>query len=404
MPEREERDRKPTLADALLLSLIQMMGPFAANTYIPAFPAMTEAFGVSSDVISQSLSVYLVAFAVGSLFVGTLSDALGRRPVVVGGALGFCLAALAASATDHFGWLLFWRVVQGFCASVGPVVSMAIVRDRWSGVAATKMLALMTLLFALAPAFAPIVGGAVTVRWGWRAVFWTLALLNLSIAVLGLTVLKESLPKAARRPFGLGESIRTYGMLLRHRAFLFGVLGHGFCFMGGIVYTAGGADFVMHIMRFGVEDFGYLTLPFIAFSMAGSFLTGRLVGRIGWRKTLASGLTVLIAAGVLGVGIALETEPVWPLVIAAPCLYQTAMSWSRPVMATLNLDYFPKNRGMAASVQQFFHTSSFALAAALWVPIVLGDAARYAGVMLFSGVLTVLCWVVVLRERRKAGL
>ena len=70
MPEREERDRKPTLADALLLSLIQMMGPFAASTYIPAFPAMTEAFGVSSDVISQSLSVYLVAFAVGSLFVG----------------------------------------------------------------------------------------------------------------------------------------------------------------------------------------------------------------------------------------------------------------------------------------------------------------------------------------------
>lgn len=266
------------------------------------------------------------------------------------------------------------------------------------------MLALMTLLFALAPAFAPIVGGAVTVHWGWRAVFWTLALLNLAIALLSLTVLKESLPKAARRPFCLGESVRTYGTLLRHRAFLFGVLGHGFCFMGGIVYTAGGADFVMHIMQLGVEDFGYLTLPFIVFSMAGSFLTGRLVGRLGWRKTLASGLTVLIASGVLGVVLALETDPVWPLVIAAPCLYQTAMSWSRPVMATLNLDYFPKNRGMAASVQQFFHTSSFALAAALWVPIVLGDAARYAGVMLFSGVLTTLCWIAVVRERRRMGL
>ena len=90
----------PTLTDALLLALISMMGPFAANTYIPAFPDMMRTFGVSENVISQSLSVYLLCFAVGSLFVGTLSDTFGRRRIVVAGALGFCVAAIGAVKSE----------------------------------------------------------------------------------------------------------------------------------------------------------------------------------------------------------------------------------------------------------------------------------------------------------------
>lgn len=394
----------PTLTDALLLALISMMGPFAANTYIPAFPDMMRTFGVSENVISQSLSVYLLCFAVGSLFVGTLSDTFGRRRIVVAGALGFCVAAIGASLTEHFGALLFWRMVQGFCASVGPVVTQAIVRDRWSGAAATKMLALMTLLFALAPAFAPIFGGFVTVHYGWRAVFWALTLLNALIATLGIFVLQESLPQSMRRALRPIETLRGYGELLRHRAYLFGVVGHGFCFMGGILYTAGGADFVMHILHRGVEDFGYLTLPLIVFSMLGSFLTGRWVGRIGGENVLRLGLFLLVFSGVIGLVLAAVTENSWPLVMVAPCLYQFAMSWSRPVMATMNLDYFPKRRGMAASVQQFFQTLSFAICAALWVPLVWGDVVRYAAVMLLAGVFTWVCWYFVAQERKKAAL
>lgn len=404
MPRR--RENLP-LRDALLLAFISMMGPFAANTYIPAFPAMTAQFGVTEDVIAQSLSIYLVCFAVMSLFVGTLSDTLGRKIVVVGGAFGFCAAAVGAALSDTFGALLFWRVLQGCCASVGPVLTQAIVRDRWSGTAATRMLALMTLLFALAPAFAPIVGGYVTVHFGWRAVFVFLAILNGLIGLLSLLFLKESLPVAMRRPLALHEATSGYRMLLSHRAYLFGVVGHGLCFMGGILYSAGGADFVMRIMKMGVEDFGYLTIPMILFSMAGSFLTGRLVARIGWQRTLVSGLVILVGSGAAGVAATTflpHDALVWPWVIAAPCVYQFAMSWSRPVMVSLNLDYFPKHRGMAASVQQFFHTLSFALCAALWVPLVMGDASKYAWVTLGAGVATALCWVVVFRARRTIGM
>lgn len=192
---------RPTWGDAALLVTISSIGPFAANTYVPGFHAIAESLGTDLVAVQQSLSLYLIVFAVASLFVGALSDALGRKPVIVGGMLLFVVSSVAAMMSTSIEWLYACRVLQGVAASVGPVVTQAVVRDRWSGENAARVLALMTVLFGLAPATAPIIGGWITVHFGWRGIFLFLAVLNLTLAALAHFKLPETHPKENRRAF-----------------------------------------------------------------------------------------------------------------------------------------------------------------------------------------------------------
>ena len=150
------------------LVTISSIGPFAANTYVPGFHAIAESLGTDLVAVQQSLSLYLIVFAVASLFVGALSDALGRKPVIVGG----CPFRLLRRRHDEHPRSSGSTpaACSGVAASVGPVVTQAVVRDRWSGENAARVLALMTVLFARAR------GGAdhrrrITVHFGWRGIF-----------------------------------------------------------------------------------------------------------------------------------------------------------------------------------------------------------------------------------------
>lgn len=393
---------RATWGDAALLVTISSIGPFAANTYVPGFHAIAESLGTDLVAVQQSLSLYLIVFAVASLFVGALSDALGRKPVIVGGMLLFVVSSVAAMMSTSIEWLYACRVLQGVAASVGPVVTQAVVRDRWSGENAARVLALMTVLFGLAPAAAPIIGGWITVHFGWRGIFLFLAVLNLTLAALAHFRLPETHPKENRRAFSVVGTAAPYGQAVRHPAFMAGVIGHGFTFMGGIVYSAGAADFVINIMGMGVDDFGWLVVPLIVCTMLGGWAGPRLLRRLGPWPLLAWGISVMTAAGLVGIALDWEGAPGYPWLLVCPMIYHFNMAVVRPVMNVMNLDYFPKNRGMAASIQQFFQTMGFAVASAVLVPIVLGEAWRYSAVMAGAAVLTGLLWIVVKRRREAA--
>jgi DHA1 family bicyclomycin/chloramphenicol resistance-like MFS transporter len=125
----------------LLLGGLAMLGPFATDTYLPSFPAISSEFGIGALGVQQTLSVYLFAYSLMSLFWGTLSDSLGRRPIVML-ALGlFCIGSIGCALSDRLSVLLGFRALQGLSAGAGMVVGQAIVRDRLSGAAAQRLIA-----------------------------------------------------------------------------------------------------------------------------------------------------------------------------------------------------------------------------------------------------------------------
>lgn len=392
-----QRANSPTMRDAALLAAISSLGPFAANTYVPAFKAIAADLGVSMVAVQQSLSLYLACFAVSALFVGALSDAVGRKPVILGSTLIFAAASFGAMFSSSIEALYFWRMLQGTCAAVGPVISQAVIRDRWEGADAAKLIGLTAILFALAPALAPVAGGWITVLAGWPAVFAFLALFNLLVALLVLRCLRESLPAARRQSFRPRALLSSYGVAVRHKAFMAGAVGHGFAFLGTILYSAGAADFVLHIMGMDVNSFGFLMVPLVAATMAGAAVGPRIMPRIGRWRLIFGGITVLILAGVGGILFEWKGLVAYPAVILFPMIYNFAVSAIRPVMNVMNLDWFPRNRGLAASIQQFCMTSAFCLASSVFVPLVMGEAWKYSAVMLGAALMTGLLWLVVRR-------
>lgn len=361
------KSSRPTAKDAALLAFVSSIGPFAANAYVPAFDEIGRYYGVGLVTVQQTLSIYLTAFACTSLLIGAASDAFGRKAVLALSMTVFAVSSLGLLFADSMEAFFIWRFVMG-----------------------------------MAPALAPVVGGELTVHLGWRSIFIFLAVLSAAMAFCSACVLKESLPSARRVSFRPWATLLRYGELLKVPAFTSGVVAHGFIFLGLIVYSAGAADFVLNVMGLGVDEFGWLMIPMVVAGMTGSWACAHLLAMFGQNRLLFWGVGILAASGLFGVVFDHGPFAVFPWVLLAPVVYNLAAAAVRPALNVMNLDYFPKSRGLAASVQQFFQTGAFAVSSALLIPIVLGEAWKYAAVMLGSGLIALVLLLVVRRTRPAA--
>lgn len=392
----------PRIRDAAALGFTSSLGPFAANGIMPGFHRMAEDFGVSFVAVQQSLTLYLFTYAFFSLVAGSFSDSYGRRPTFIAGMLLFAAASIGAAFSQSLWALYGWRLLQGIGAAVGQVVTQAIVRDNWTGPEAASVNGMIAFFFAAGPALAPIVGGQIVLHFGWHAVFFFLTLYSLSIALFIYLRIPETLDKSERSPFNLASVCLSYAKGLSNGAFLCGVLAHGILFMGGILYAAGSADFVIKVMGLDIDEFGWLSIPLIFASFAGAWGSVRLAKRLRPKRMIVCVSILTLVSSVAAALLDWLTQPTFWMLLIGPVLYSLGMALLRPVMMAMNLDYFPKNRGMAAAIQQFFVTASFCFTAAFWIPLVMGSAYKYAFASAFCALAVLVLWQISMHLRPAA--
>ena len=143
---------RPATALIALLAGLSMLGPFAIDTFFPAFPAIAGALSATPFQMQQTLSLYLVAYAMMALLHGGLSDALGRRPVILVSMTIFALASIGCALSQTIEQLLSFRVLQGLSAGAGVIVGRAIVRDCFEGARAQRVMSGISMIFGIAPA------------------------------------------------------------------------------------------------------------------------------------------------------------------------------------------------------------------------------------------------------------
>jgi DHA1 family bicyclomycin/chloramphenicol resistance-like MFS transporter len=361
-----------------LVAALAMLGPFSIDAIFPAFPAIGEEFGAAPFALQQLIGLYLASYALMALFHGPLSDAAGRRRVILAGTLLYAASALVCALAESFQALLLGRLLMGAVAGAGIIVGRAVLRDLFAGARAERAMAAVSLLFGMAPALAPVVGAAVLDRGGWRAIFGCLAGFGLLIYLAALRWLPETHPPSSRTPLRLSALTRGYRAVLRDRCALALALATSFNFAALFLYIASAPALVFERLGLGPSGFALLFVPIVAGMMAGAAGAASLAGRLARGRTVAfayGAIAFAQAANLLVAAGGLATWP-WPILPLVPLSAGIAAAF--PLITVSLLDRFPTARGLASSLQTALGLGLLSLVAGLLAPLVFHDLAALA--------------------------
>ncbi len=353
-----ENERVLTGPLLALLAGLAALGSLATNIILPAFPAMSTELGTSVKALSATLGTFFVAFAVGQLFVGPLSDRCGRWPLVLGGLAVFVAGSTVCALAASLPQLITGRFVQALGVCATSVLSRAIARDLFEGQALARALSLMMVAMAAAPGFSPLLGGTFQAFLGWRAIFAAMALCAIVLGVFYAVRLGETHPHGRRTRISPSTVARTYKSLLSDRRFIAPALSVSLVI--GCLYLFFAMAPALLMEGFGFSPFGlallFASTVFVVFG--AGLLAPRLAARIGTVQAARTG--VLIA---LGGGVALLVGPQQVVYFsAALTVFLLGMGLVNPLGTAIALQPFGQNAGAASALLGFLQMGCAAAA------------------------------------------
>ena len=355
---------------AILLGGLAMFGPFSIDTIFPAFPQMAAQLGADKIAMQQTISVYLLAYALMSIVHGPLSDAIGRRRVILGGLLVFTLASVGCALSFDLKTLLFFRALQGLSAGVGLIVGRAAIRDLYQGDDAQRLMSQVSMIFGIAPAIAPIVGGWI-LGWGaWPVIFWFLAGFSVLLLLSTALWLPETHPREARVALAPRRMLRDYVYIFLNPRFQRLAAASSLTFAGLFLYIASAPAFVMELLQLNERQFGWLFIPTIGGMTLGAYVSGRAAGRISGVRQVGIGFACCGVAALGNVGynawVTTMTLP-WAVLPIAVAAFGVALIF--PIITLAILDMYPRQRGSSSSLQAFTSLVLNALVAGVLSPL-----------------------------------
>jgi DHA1 family bicyclomycin/chloramphenicol resistance-like MFS transporter len=264
----------------------------------PAFMSIQQDLDISATAVQQTVSLFFVANAFMCLWHGVLSDAWGRRkPLLVGLVVLILTSLLCLLATriEHL-WIL--RTVQGLVVGLGHVLCRAVIRDLYSGEAASAGAVIL-----------PMLGGWLTWMWGWRAVFAFLSAVGIVMLLVYARNLPESLPPARRQAIRLVSLWRNYRLVLGSPWFMRLTVAHACNWAAMYLYVAAGPQFVTHLLGRSPTEVYLVFTPMVVGLIAGFLYLPRLVQRWGTQRAMYLAYAGFVSVNVLNITLAALVPP-----------------------------------------------------------------------------------------------
>ncbi|PZG40053.1 Bcr/CflA family drug resistance efflux transporter [Spongiactinospora gelatinilytica] len=367
VPARHRRRR------LLLMGALSTFGPLSIDLYLPALPELARQLDASDSAAQWSISTCLIGLAAGQLFIGPLSDRIGRkRPLVVGVAT-YAVVSLLCAAAPSIAALNLLRLVQGLAGSAGMVIVAAMVRDMYEGQRMARILSLLMLVGGVAPIVAPVLGGQLLYVTDWRGIFVTLGAISVLLLV-AVTALPETLRPELRHVGGLRRVRVGFTSVARDRVFVGCALGSSvggaalfiyisvsaFVLEGGYGVSAQAFSFI-----FGVNSVGLVL---------SGYVNAVLLRRLKPEPLLVGGALVAVGASVFCLAAAVLQAP---LAVFLPALFLTVATGglASPNATALALARHSANAGTAAAL---LGSSGFLLGALLAPAASIGGASALA--------------------------
>lgn len=334
--------------------LLVTLGQFAIDIYLPSLPSMVRDLATTRNLVQQTLSVFLIGFAVAQLVYGPISDRFGRRKVLLVGLLIFIVGAIGATFAHSIKFLIIMRLIQGIGISAANVLCRAILRDLYEGAELAKKVTFLGVLWVLSPIIAPVLGGYIEAYWGWRMNFAFLALFVCLIWIWSFFFLTETKDPATRQsihPIAIGKN---YAKLFSSRLFMGYVLTDFFLYGVFSSFYVAGPFLLQKVLGVSPILFGWLMLIISGGYLLGSFFNIRLIHRlepirvikIGFSSifVVSLGMVLISASGILTIS---------SLVVPCSLLFcGIALIFTNCI--GLSLSIFPLLGGSASAVWGFF--------------------------------------------------
>jgi MFS transporter, DHA1 family, multidrug resistance protein len=383
----------------LLVSALVMLGPFTNNIMVPSLPALAADLGTGFGDVQAILSVYMVGFAAGQLFVGPMSDRFGRKPVLTMSLVLFIAASILCSLAPDLYSLYATRLVQALGASATMSVGRAIVRDSFASDKMAQVYAYIGAALALGPIVGPIFGGFIEVAWGWRSVFWFITgfgcLMLLTIVFL-LRETNTSLNRDATRPARL---IGNYATLLSTRLYMGYVLCNAICYGGIFAFTSCSAYILIGLLKVSPDTFGALYAVTVSAYGVGTLLASQITRQVGINRMIVYGALIMTIFGEIGVILPmLGYFNVWTVILPfAGFAFGTGFVF--PSGQAGGISPYPKMAGAASSMLSCLQMSTAAVIGAVTARMLEGSMMPMAWVVFGMGPVLLLCfYLLVLRK------
>jgi len=375
---------------SVVLASLAALAPFAIDTYLPAFTALETDLAAQPVALQQSLTFYLLPYAIMTLWHGAISDSIGRITTIKWGLGIFVLASIGCALAKDVQTLWFFRALQGLSGGAGNVVARAMVRDLFEGPQAQRVMATVQMLFGIAPAVAPIIGGFL-LGIHWQAIFIFLALYAALALFAAVKYLPETMPPEKRMPLSAKQVVKDYRILFSDTEYFRLVFSISANFAGFFLYVLASPVFLVKHLGLTEQQFGYMFIPTVCGMMLGSYFAKRAAG-IYSRQKVVQWAYAWMSITVLGniVACYFLVNSVWLILPIA--LFNVGMALAMPVLSIAALDRHPKIRGTAASGQAFCQMLLSSLSAGLIAPLLWGSP---LGLALGMAAYSIIGWLVI---------
>lgn len=356
------RPAPTSFAVAALLTAVVAFGPASTDLYLPSLPAMVRHFRTDVSQVQLTLSVFVAGFAVCQLLYGPLSDRFGRRPVLLAGIVTYIVASTLCVFAPTIEWLMAGRFLQALGACSGPVLGRAVVRDVYPREQAARFLSYQASAMALMPAVAPIIGGWVSVWFGWHANFVLMALFGLALlpaVALMLAETNQHRDPHALRPYRI---FRNYGRVLGDRRFLGPSLTMAFSFCGLFSFLSASSFVLIDVLGVEATRFGFAFACVVIGYITGTFISGRLGRRLGAERLVRAGVWLGVASAAVLAALAWGGIETVVAVVAPMSVYFMACGLVLPNSTAAGIAPFPTMAGSASAMIGFVQMSTGAVA------------------------------------------
>lgn len=390
VPAPDAAARRAELVLGLGGGLLSVLGPLSVTVLTPAYPQIAAAFSASPAQVAGVATLFFAGFAGAQLVCGLVSDALGRRRTALGFLALFLLASLLSLFATGIEQLLALRLLQGVGAAIGIATARALVRDRFSGVQAARVVNLMYLVLGIGPMLAPVLGSLLAGWAGYRAVLGFLVLYGAGLMLFLLRLPADAAPPrlAALR---LRPVCAVYARLLSDHRFL--LPAGAIAGVSGVLYGQSALLPGLLMDRLGLNPQGFaLVFALVALChVAGSVSARRWLGRLAPARLvrlaavgILAGAAGLIAAALAGPSVA---GLIGPIALAA-----FAGAHSYPVLVAATVEPFPQDAGAASAILGCLQMGAGFVVASLGAAWPGAAPLALAGSVLLAGILA-LTWV-----------